>query len=227
MGFGTLFIGYFFLVNISYFFYTDIIAAAVMLLGLYRLSWVNRSFFTSMAFCGVFTLFSLLELIGALIDTFVPGSIGALLDYVQIPRYILIFALTITLLHGISEVAREVDARELSSRAKRSLPFCFIYLLMAVLDLPQFSVLGKAIVIISIVVIIALLILIALNLVTIYRAYMQICMPEDMVPKNKKSRFGFVNRFREYEDGKAREYAEYKINKKMNSKKKDKNKKGQ
>ena len=45
MGFGTLFIGYFFLLNISNFTYTDIIAGMVVLLGLYKLSSVNKQFF--------------------------------------------------------------------------------------------------------------------------------------------------------------------------------------
>ncbi len=225
MGFGTLFIGYFFLVNISYFHYTDVICAAIMLLALYRLSWVNRSFLTAMAFSGVFTVFSLVELGGAIVDTFIPGSIGTLLDYVAIPRYILIFALTVAILHGIAEVAAEVDARELSARARRTLPFCLIYLIMAVLELPELAALGKAVVIASIIVIIALLILLAMNLVTIYRAYMQICMPDERAHKEKKSRFGFINRFREYEEGKAREYAEYKMNKRAASDgKKKKNK---
>ena len=224
MGFGTLFIGYFFLINISYFQYTDIIAGAVMLLALYRLSWVNRPFYTGCAFSVVFTLFSLLELLSSVVDIFIPGSVGIMLDYIAMPRYILIFALTVCILMGIREVAREVDARELSERARRSLPFTVIYPLMAVLELPALSALGRAVAIISIVVIIALLILIAINLVTIYRAYMQICMPDERVREERKSRFGFVNRFREYEEARSREYAEYKLNKKAERDKK-KNKK--
>ncbi len=226
MGFGTLFIGYFFLINISYFVYTDIIAGAVMLLALYNLRWVNRPFFTALAFCGAFFTFSLAELIGVLCDTFVPGSLTVLLSYVQVPRYILIFALTITILGGICEVAKEVEANELSARARHTLPFTFIYLLMAVLDLPELAVLGNAVKIISIITVIALVTLIAVNLVTIYRAYMQICMPESAKPAVKKSRIGFVQKFREYEEAKSREYAEYKLEKmKKNNEKRNKKKK--
>ena len=44
MGFGTLFIGYFLLLNIAYYTFTDIISALVMAMGLYKLSSVNRGF---------------------------------------------------------------------------------------------------------------------------------------------------------------------------------------
>ena len=62
MGFGTFFIGYFLILDISYYLLTDIIAAAVMMLSLARLSRFNRGF--SAAFCaaGIFTAFSLVEL---------------------------------------------------------------------------------------------------------------------------------------------------------------------
>ena len=224
MGFGTLFIGYFFLINISYFQYTDILAGAIMLLALYQLSWVNRPFLTGCAFSGVFTLFSLFELLASVVDIFIPGSMSRVLAYTAMPRYILIFALTVCILLGIRDVAREVDARELSERARRTIPFTAIYPIMAVLELPQLKSLGRAVIIISVIVIISLLILIALNLITIYRAYMQICMPNEKVRTEKKSRFGFVNRFREYEEARSREYAEYKLNKKAERDKK-KNKK--
>ena len=44
MGFGTLFIGYFLLLNITMPGVSDIIATLVMLLGLYRLQMVNGKF---------------------------------------------------------------------------------------------------------------------------------------------------------------------------------------
>ena len=44
MGFGTLFFGYFLILNVTYYGFTDAIAAAVMLLGFYKLSTVNSYF---------------------------------------------------------------------------------------------------------------------------------------------------------------------------------------
>ena len=65
---------------------------------------------------------------------------------------------------------------------------------------------------------------VCINLVTIYSAYMRICMPDDVDNDavDKPSRFGFVNKYREHTAEKQREYAEYKLEKlkKKNSKKK-------
>ena len=53
-------------------------------------------------------------------------------------------------------------------------------------------------------------------------------MPADNKPKEeKKSRFGFVNAFREHEEQKKREYFEYKLEKaKMKAEKKKANQNG-
>jgi hypothetical protein len=41
---------------------------------------------------------------------------------------------------------------------------------------------------------------------------MKICMPDELTEKeDKKSRLGFVNKFKEHEEEKRREYAEYKL----------------
>ena len=64
------------------------------------------------------------------------------------------------------------------------------------------------------------------KLVTIYRAYMKICMPEDVDNdvSDKPSKFEFINKHREHTMQKQREYAEYKLEKlkKKNSNKKKK-----
>ena len=54
-----------------------------------------------------------------------------------------------------------------------------------------------------------------MNLVAVYSAYMHICMPEDVTndSREKPSRLGFVNKFREHEAERSREYAEYKLDK--------------
>ena len=56
----------------------------------------------------------------------------------------------------------------------------------------------------------ATLLLIIYNLITIYTAYMRICMPNELTQSAKKSKFGFVNKFKEYESERAKEYLEYK-----------------
>ena len=70
-------------------------------------------------------------------------------------------------------------------------------------------------------------IIIAVELSIIYKAYMRICMPSELGShgEQKKSKYQFVNKFREHEAEKHKEYAEYKINK-MISKSHKKKKKG-
>ena len=63
MGFGTLFIGYFFLFNISYYAYTDIIAAMLCLMATYKLSGVNRGFKASFVLSVIFAVFALGEIL--------------------------------------------------------------------------------------------------------------------------------------------------------------------
>jgi hypothetical protein len=103
-----------------------------------------------------------------------------------------------------------------------------IYAIAAVLEVPLvLSAVGvKILATASAITLLAIFSVVVINLVTIYRAYMKICMPEDVdndVP-DKPSRFEFVNKHREHTLQKQREYAEYKLEKfkKKNSKKKKK-----
>ena len=212
MGFGTLFIGSFFLLNISYYGYTDIIAAMVMMMGLYKLSSFNKEFkwalFTSYAFAAL----SLFELASAVFELFTSSqALGALSSYLACVRYIVIFALTYLTLTAIYKLADEVDDRALAVRARRRSIFSFFYLILAIFELPMIgSLLGSAGGYVYFALVILYLVLTVFFLVSVYRAYMGICMPEDKVPKDPKpSKFGFINRMREHEEKKAREYAEY------------------
>lgn len=225
MGFGSLFIGYFFLINISYFEYTDIISAMVMLIGLYSLSKFNRGFKTAFIFNIVFALLAFAEIIVTVLNLFGIALFDAV-ELFSIPRYALIFGVTASFLFGIKDVAREVEAYEISSKAGKTLPFTAIYPIMAICDIPAIGfLLGPAKQYIYLVLIISHLILVAVTLVTVYRAYATICMPEDLHPEVKKSRFEFVNRFREHEEKKNREYADYKIRKGLDAEKKKEKKK--
>ena len=226
MGFGTLFIGYFFLINVTHFFFTDIIAATVMLMGLYKLSKFNRGFYSSFIFCGIFSVFSLVSFITNTMTSFLDAKyLLPLTPYVNMTRHIIVFSITLSMLIGLYSVAREVEANRLALTAKISIPFSLIFLLNAALELPAIvSLLGNSAVIFYGIDILALILLVAANLVTIYKAYMQICMPEDLEPKTKKSG-GIFSKFTQYEEKKSREYAEYRINKSIEKAKKRKKKK--
>jgi hypothetical protein len=71
----------------------------------------------------------------------------------------------------------------------------------AVLDLPILGdfIPSVALQIIAIFILLLIFILICINLSMIYTAYMKICMPDELTEKeDKKSRLGFVNKFKEY-----------------------------
>ena len=91
MGFGTLFIGYFFLINISYFTYTDIIAGMIMLLGLYKLSSVNKPFFYGAICAGIFALFSLFEFVVTVLGIFEVSFSKIMLNYSDTKVYFAVY----------------------------------------------------------------------------------------------------------------------------------------
>ena len=232
MGFGTLFFGYFLLLNITNYTITDLIASLIMAMGLYKLSTVNTPFKNGFYTCLGFSLIGASELVLQIIAIFDPlFDVARVISYVAIPRYFIISIITAFILSGIDEVADGVGLKDLASRARRSIPFALIvYALSAILEVPELDTIKfmtmKVIAVISVIVLFATLITVSLNLITIYKAYAKICMPEDVdnsVP-NKPSKFGFVNKFREHRAQKQMEYAEYKLEKfkKKISKKKKK-----
>ncbi len=213
MGFGTLFIGYFFLINITYFEYTDIIGAMVMLMGLYKLSSINRPFRTAAVACSVFAVFSLAEVAVGILDLFFSlPQYEVIMPYVSAVRYLLIFILTVCIMRGIAEVADEVEATGLTSVAKATVPLTFIYILAALFELPFIgSLFGVATGYIYLFIIVAICVFHITNLITIYKAYMQICMPQDLYRKQKDTKGGFGNKIFDRIEERSREYNEYKL----------------
>lgn len=224
MGFGTLFIGYFFLINISYFAYTDIIAAMVMTMGLYKLSTVNKQFCAAMIASSVFAVFAFLELALAVTEIFIsPDWLSTVISYSGAVRYLFIFVMTLFVMRGIAEVATEVEAYALSKNAKASIPLSAIFAVASVFEISVFAaVFGKYIAYIYFAILLAVVISILSNLLTIYKAYMQICMPEEEKKPPKKSRNGVMDKFYESIERGGREYAEYKMKKQQSKSKKGK-----
>lgn len=179
MGFGTLFIGYFLLFNIPYFGMTDVIAATVMMAGLYKLSTVNRSFKLGYFVSLVFTVFSIPELVIFALDLFKITEGSDLLSYLRVGQCVIVCALTVLILLGIAEVTREVDLPVISKRSRRLIYVTFaVYLLWIACNAPFISALfGGYVPYVYLVAILALFILVFCNLVTIYGCYMRICMP--------------------------------------------------
>lgn len=228
MGFGTLFFGYFLLLNLFYFSFTDLIASLVMAMGFYKLSSVNRffkgAFYTSFGLSAI----GIVEIAADFYAMFNPSvDISTVLTYTAIPRGVIIAVITLFMLMGIENVADEVGLTALAKRARLTMPFALIvYGVLALLEVPLFE--GfldvKIFSVMSAITLIGVFAVVCINLVTIYSAYMRICMPDDVDNDavDKPSRFGFVNKYREHTAEKQREYAEYKLEKlkKKNSKKK-------
>ncbi len=217
MGFGILFIGYFFLVNISFFGFTDIIAAMVMLSALYQLGNINRSFKNAFTADICFSVFAFIELGLAIPSVFgiEIAFIDMLSTYISAIRYCIIFVLNLFILRGIEEVAREVDASALARTAKASLPLSIVYLFASVFSFPFLSsLLGKATAYIYFAIILAIFVYVISNLIVIYKAYMQICMPGQEKSHKKKSKIDPMGKFYDSLEQKGKEYAEYKLKKK-------------
>ena len=228
MGFGTLFIGYFLVLNATYFGYTDLISGLVMTLAFYKLRNINKEFRMALGFAVAHSVVGLAELIETALSTFFPTLNSEIfLSYVAPLRHLVIGVLTAFMLLGIKSVAQEVGVSDLAARARMLLPFCYtVFAAETVLEFPILAdIIPTAVLTItSTILILSEFILVIINLFAIYTAYMKICMPEDVDndPKEKQSRFGFVNKFKAHEDEKRKEYADYKLEKfknKINKKK--------
>ena len=211
MGFGLLFIGYFFLINITYYAYTDIIAAMVMLMAFYKLSPVCRPFKYAAAADGAFAALALAELVLSALALFdVYTATDVVYASISVVRYVLIFLISACMLTGIRDVANEVGSDALAKSAGASAPLTAIYLIAALLNLPVESILGAATPYVFVIVVFAVIAYHVANLVTVYKAYAGICMPGDNEKRTKKRR-GFTDKLFDRIEERSREYQEYKL----------------
>ena len=226
MGFGTVFVGYFLLLNISYFGFTDIIASLVMLMGFIRLSRFNREFLATAAIAGLFTAISLLEFVDAVSAMFYPSFtlLSGIGDALSMVRYAVIGIMSAVMLLGIVRLAKEVDHAPLMARAKALIPFVSIsYTLALLADSPIMMLIPSYSAYIMFAVILVLIVVTVTVLITVYKAYMGICMPGDENPETEKSRFGFINEMRKREEERKLEFAEDELKKFEKKARKNKN----
>ncbi len=214
MGFGTLFIGYFLLLNLTYYSITDVIAAAVMLLGLYKLSSVNAYFKAAAISASVFLAFSLGEFVIFAYGLFFSSIETAILvSCMSMVRALLIGAMTVIMLRAIYEVATEVSLEDVSQKAKKLAVISFAtYLLRIVLEMPIDFIGSYILAVASLITMLLTIALVIANLTVIYTCYMKICMPGDEdIMKDKPSRFAFVNEYRERRAERAAKEAEERL----------------
>ena len=158
------------------------------------------------------------------------SAVNTVLDYASPIRYVVITIITLFILQGIEKLADEVGLAELSKKAHVQIyASMLVYAVMAILSVPMKNsneTVTLALAIASVITMLAVFIVVGTSLVTIYRAYMKICMPDDVDndTPDTPSRFEFINKHREHTEAKQREYAEYRLEKfkKKNSKKKKK-----
>ena len=227
MGFGILFVGYFLLLNFAYSYFTDALAAAVMLYAFYKLAYLNDGFKRAVWAALGFVVFGLFELILALTEAVFPTPDLSILFAIRpIARHLLIFVTSFFLLDGIKKVAHEVDLPYLAKRCTRnvwlSLGACALGIVLEATSLVNI-IDARALVGLYLISISFTLFVIGLNLAQIYSAHMRIYIPEQ--DAEKESRFGFVNSFRKHEEERSREYAEYRLEKMKAKKAKKKAKK--
>ena len=224
MGFGTLFIGYFLVLNIFNYAYTDLIAALIMMFASYKLSAVSvdfkKAFYSLTPFAVICTYEIFAELLGiftnALANPILTGTIG-------IARWLILGCASYLFLTGIKGLAKEVDLPRLYDKAKSSrVSLIFAYSVAIILEIPYLDRImpTKAIAVIALLSLIFTFAATLYALTAIYSAYMRICMPEDLVREERKSKLGAVNKFRENEKKRGEEYASYKIEKFKNQNKK-------
>ncbi len=225
MGLGILFVGYFLLLNFAYSYFTDAIAAAVMLYALYKLSGINASFKRAMFASAAFLVLGLSELALSVVNTFsLLGDILTVYSIIAMMRHGLIFITTLLTLLGIKELSDEVELPELSRRAVRNISFAFpVYSLNIILEAGELAnfIPETVLRLLYLVCILLTMTVIVLNLLLIYGTHMRVYIPGEEKTE-EKSKFGFVNSFRAHEEEKQREYAEYRLTKLKNKKRKKK-----
>lgn len=221
MGFGTLLGGYFLLLNFTvYYRFTDVLAALMMFYALYKLSGINQMFKSASGVAALFALFGFGELVVAILDLFEMVSITeSITSILAMVRCLVIGVLTVLMLLGMKSVSDEVGLKALTVKCNYlSYVTVIVYSFYIFLETASLSAIlsAQSLTYIGASCIIALLALIVMNLTAIFGCYSKICMPNDNKLsgyKEKKSRFGFINRFKAHEEERRREYAEYKIEK--------------
>lgn len=228
MGFGILFLGFFLLLNIPYHSYTDAVCALLSLYALYKLSGVNLPFKRASRVAMVFSVFGALEFIYTALIVFIPSlSAAAAFTVISILRYLIIAHLSSLTFIGMRDVANEVGLRVIAIKCERVIYMTIpVYSLSVISEiLSFFNIPFTVMQYISVTILVCNMALIIISLIVIYNCYMRICMPEDNAMEEKKSKSKLVNAFREHEEKKRQEYADYKLEKfkKKQEKLKEKN----
>ncbi len=214
MGLGILFVGYFLLLNFAYHYFTDAIAAAVMLYAFYKLSYINTGFKRALAAAACFTVLGVGEFAITVLNTLMPlDGTAIIITAMAILRHLSIFTITLFMLMGLCDLAAEVDLPPLAVRCRRNIYFSvFVYSLNILLEAGELAsfIDPKILVTLYFASLILTTAVVILNLMIIYGSYMRIYIPGEEKEKKKSS---LARSFEAHEQEKQREYAEYRLEK--------------
>ena len=214
------------MLNITYYTFTDIIAAMVMLLGLYKLAGVSRHFVRPMYAAIGFSVFALGELVFGVIDIFSTMDTTAV-ACVAMARSLALGVFTVFMLMGMRDICKQLDVERIPLKCRTMIVWTSVlYTANILLQTPVLTSFlpPEVSAALYIAVFAGMVIVVAVNLSIIYGCYMRICMPKDLEPKPEKpSRFAFVNEYRRRNEEKQIAEAEAlrrKFEEKMQRKKK-------
>ena len=229
MGFGILFIGYLFLLNLSFFAYTDILAGALMLLALEKLKGWNKGFKAAFFAAIPFLLIGIFEFALKILVMFSAQISPSVSIISEALRMLSLCPLHVCLLIGCKQITKEVGLDKMESRAMTLLPFApLLYGSQCFLAIPSlFKNVGEEnLLTVRFILLLATLAFLFTTLRFIYKCYAKICLPSDVNMPQKPSRFHFVNEYRAKKEAQLRAEMEAHIAemKKKNEHKKKKKK---
>lgn len=229
MGFGILFIGYIFLLNFSFFAYTDVLAGVLMLYALEKLKRWNRGFRYAFYAAVPFTAIGFMEFILKLLASFTVTLSPALIITTDVLRFLSLCPLHICLLLGLKQITAEVGLGKMESRAMMLMPLSpLIHIMQALFEIdPLFTaVQPQTMLTVRFILLLGALLYTIGIAIFIYKSYARICLPSDVDMKERPSRFKFINEYRARKEEKQKREIEERIaemrRKNQNRKKKKK-----
>ncbi len=207
MGFGLLFLGYFMTHLMSVFSLGCLVRFAGYSLMIYAFTKLHKynvsfrfPFYASFAMLGV-TAADCYEKVGKLLyDSLIIDSFSlpeGFSETVASADDVLSFVFHACLLFAIFEIAKETEVEKIKVASVRNFVFIGIYAVLIMISKLPFAFVDDYKRYFSMPIILLYFVLIILNLVLIFTCYANICDESDIDMPLKKSRFEFVNKFRE------------------------------
>lgn len=205
-----------------------IVGSVFMFFGLKELRKYDPVFIY--AYFANFALFlcGILSLVGWIFTSFTPFDFSVFNTVTNILKIGVSVFFEITMLYGIADLSRRVEYPDTRTKAYRNMIFVGTFYVFQIALLIA-AMLGFSSTILMTLLMLVQVIYAVFNAMLLFKCYAMICPASDEEMPQKKSRFAFINKFREIRDAKdekaareMKEYYEEKL-KKKNAKKNAKN----